>query len=133
MKCDLKDCKDIIDSVVCEFYELATNDFLIGYHFRHIKNFKDHLPKIQRFWYIQLLDLTPKERASILKKETPKNVVKAHVYLKIKPGEIGRWVVLFKQVLANRKNSLLEKYLSHIWSEKIDSFREVFLSSPILF
>ena len=54
--------KDIINKVVRDFYDLAKNDFLIGYHFRHIKDFDIHIQKIQRFWQLILLELTPSEK-----------------------------------------------------------------------
>ena len=56
----------IIDNVVIDFYEIAKNDFLIGYHFRHIKNFDTHIPKIQRFWYLSLLNLSGEQKKEII-------------------------------------------------------------------
>jgi hypothetical protein len=44
-----------IGAVVTAFYSEAKNDILIGYHFRNIPDFEEHIPRIITFWEIQLL------------------------------------------------------------------------------
>lgn len=41
--------------VVQHFYDKARVDVLIGYHFRIIKDFETHIPRIAAFWDMQLL------------------------------------------------------------------------------
>lgn len=129
-----------IEEVVYDFYEVATKDFLIGYHFRKIalqekkpdhpllppmEAFKDHLPRISIFWKNQLLGEKVPENSP------PFNLINVHHELKIRKGELGRWLVLFKEVL---KNKATEKNLSqeiidlnNMWLEKLDFFEKVFL------
>ncbi len=107
--------------VVTRFYVKATQDFLIGYHFRNIDNFETHIPRIASFWELQLTGVLTE------KKELPFNLIKAHLPLKIKYGELGRWVLLFNEVLE-------QSNLLHIsktdWIEKIDTFKEKLLKHP---
>ena len=124
--------KNLIDNIINDFYEKAKGDFLIGYHFRHIKNFDDHIPKIQRFWHLILLELSKEEQKAYIQEGIPNNIIEAHQYLKIKPGEVGRWIVLFKQVQAQYKN-LNNQSLIQKWEKKINQFEKIFLSSKILF
>lgn len=123
--------KKIIDEVIIGFYEIARHDFLIGYHFRHIKDFDTHIPKIQRFWYLHLLKLSTTERQVIIELGIPNNVINSHIYLKIKKGEIGRWVLLFKKVLEKYKEQDIE--LIQQWNDEIEKFKDRFLNSKVLF
>ncbi len=123
--------KEVIDIVIRDFYDLAKSDFLIGYHFRHIKNFDTHIPKIQRFWYLILLDLSSQEKKEVVTQGVPKNVINSHEYLKIKPGEVGRWIVLFEQIL--KKHHDRHPILINQWRTEIIKFQRLFLSSPTLF
>jgi len=123
--------KEIINKVISDFYELARNDFLIGYHFRHIDDFETHIPKIQRFWYLIFLDLTESERKEIVQQGIPKNVIQSHVYLKIKKGEVGRWVILFNQILDKYRHQDPE-FIS-LWENEINKFYERFVNSKVLF
>ena len=123
--------KEIINKVISDFYDLARNDFLIGYHFRHIDDFEAHIPKIQRFWYLILLDLTELERKEIIRQGIPKNVIQSHVYLKIKKGEIGRWVLLFKQILNEYRHQ--SPVFIGLWESEINKFNERFVNSKVLF
>ena len=123
---------EFINSVVESFYDDAKTDIIIGYHFRHIKNFNTHIPKIQRFWYLILLDLSPQQKKEIQSKGTPKNVILSHQYLKIKPGEVGRWVTLFNAVL-DRNTTVKHLGLTKNWKSEIDKFQKIFLKSPVLF
>ena len=122
---------NIIDQVINDFYELAKIDILIGYHFRHIKDFDSHIPKIQRFWYLILQDLTPDQRRNVIKKGIPKNVIQSHEYLKIKKGEVGRWVLLFNQTLEKHEKSAPELILK--WRGEIKKFEKIFLNAKALY
>ena len=123
--------KDTIDQVVIHFYNLAKNDILIGYHFRHIKDFDSHIPKIQRFWYLVLLDLSSEEKKLIINKGVPKNIIQSHEYLKIKVGELNRWILLFHQTLEFYQDESPE--FINTWKSEIDKFKKIFLNSKTLF
>ena len=132
--------------MVLAFYKKATTDFLIGYHFRKIvereiehfeegqksvlsppiEAFKSHLPRINNFWKMQLLDTPlPKEEKSF-------DLIKVHKELFIKKGELGRWVILFEETLHNTIDSH-HKELKEKWLKKIHHFKERFLNHPTLF
>ena len=121
-----------LNHVVSEFYEQAKTDFLIGYHFRHIKDFDTHIPKIQRFWQLILLPLSPEEKKKITQQGVPKNIIHSHEYLKIKKGEVGRWMTLFKQTLqkieTNENKALFEK-----WRDELHKFERIFLNANSLY
>lgn len=111
-----------VQKIVFSFYEKAKTDILIGYHFRNIQNFEEHIPRIVTFWEIQLLG---KSRSSV---ETPFDLINAHLPLKIKKGEIGRWVVLFKKTLNESKLESKDILVLHdLWIKKLDFFQEKFL------
>ena len=124
--------KDWLNQVILEFYEQAKTDFLIGYHFRHIKDFDEHIPKIQRFWQLILLPLSSDEKKNIIQQGVPKNIIHSHEYLKIKKGEVGRWMTLFKQTLqkieTNENRDFFEK-----WREELLKFEKIFLNADSLF
>lgn len=128
----MKTEEDWLNQVIVEFYEQAKTDFLIGYHFRHIRDFDEHIPKIQRFWQLILLPLDPIEKKNLIQQGVPKNVIHSHEYLKIKKGEVGRWMTLFKQTLqhleTNENISLFEK-----WREELSKFEKVFLNAESLY
>ncbi len=118
--------KEIIEKITRDFYTLAINDVFIGYHFRkitghtgpvsNIEDFKQHLISINAFWQAQLLGIKfPKSVA---------NLLSAHEYLNIRKGELGRWVMLFKQVLKENQN--LDKDFIIAWEKKIDTFQNGF-------
>ena len=44
----------LILEIIQEFYRVAKKDILIGYHFRVIEDFDEHIPKIADFWNLQL-------------------------------------------------------------------------------
>jgi hypothetical protein len=113
-----------ISVVVRSFYNEAKNDILIGYHFRNIPDFEDHIPRIIAFWEIQLLG------KSSSKISPPFDVINVHVPLGIKKGELGRWIVLFKKSLSLQS----EKYpqmneLELKWEERLDQFEKIFSRS----
>jgi truncated hemoglobin YjbI len=116
--------QDHIKQVVEAFYAKATADILIGYHFRHVKDFATHIPRIRAFWEMQLLGKTD---IAIV---TPLDVLRAHVPLKINFGEVGRWVKLFTETLNETE---LPSDLRKQWLEKISHFQGIFERSPLLF
>ena len=121
----------IISKIVLEFYKLATTDLIIGYQFRKIQTstdvnpltppieaFKDHLPRIEKFWRMILL-------GEKLLDEAPFDLIELHRKLNINSGELDRWVLIFKKVLtlhSNEKDAQLNKE----WDEKIDDFQKRF-------
>lgn len=119
---------DLITKIVEDFYRLATVDVMIGYHFRKIREkdgehplkppleaFSKHLPRITNFWEVQLLGEKIKGKSF--------DLISLHRELGILPGELGRWLLLFRQVLENydQKNELII-----LWKEKLDHFEKIF-------
>lgn len=113
---------DWILNVVKAFYDKAKTDVLIGYHFRIISDFDEHIPRIAAFWDIQLLGSTQK----ILLE--PFDVMKVHIPLQIKRGELGRWLLLFKKTLDEEtlKHPQFQT-LKDEWLVKLNFFEGVFL------
>ncbi|HXH73495.1 MAG TPA: hypothetical protein VNJ08_00920 [Bacteriovoracaceae bacterium] len=114
--------REWIFSVVSAFYEKARYDVLIGYHFRNIEDFDLHIPRIASFWEIQLLGSSMRPTAE------PFDVMKAHLPLGIKRGELGRWLVLFRKTL-DEETKLHPEFqdLKNQWEEKLKFFEGVFL------
>lgn len=123
--------KKYILKTVTEFYKKAVTDFLIGYHFRKIAShqgrhpllppieaFADHIPRIASFWELQLLG-TP-----LAKDQKPFDLITLHKDLSIRKGELGRWILLFKETL----NEMSDNDLKDIWIKKIDHFESIFLN-----
>lgn len=102
-------------TVVESFYKEATHDFMIGYHFRKIDNFEEHIPHIANFWYLQLNGNFHN------KPEKPFDLINNHKPLGIKKGEINRWMILFNQTL---DKSNLENELKKQWKTKLDFFKD---------
>lgn len=113
---------DWIYEVVDGFYQKAKNDVLIGYHFRNIKDFETHIPRIASFWDVQLLGSTERTMTH------PFHMMAVHLKLGIKRGEVGRWLVLFRATL-DRMTELHPEYqdLSVTWHERLIFFEGVFL------
>jgi truncated hemoglobin YjbI len=103
--------------VVSSFYEKAKNDILIGYHFRHIKNFEEHIPRIAAFWEMQLLGKTRREYGE------PFDITGVHAQLGIKKGELGRWLLLFRTTLKDCEDHPLKAS----WEERLKLFEGLFL------
>ncbi len=113
---------DWIHEVVHAFYNKAKSDVLIGYHFRIIEDFEAHIPRIAAFWDLQLLGSTDKKLIE------PFDVMKVHIPLQIKRGEIGRWLVLFRKTLDEetlRRPEFTD--LKEQWLTKLVFFEGVFL------
>jgi truncated hemoglobin YjbI len=108
--------------VVDSFYLKAKTDILIGYHFRVIPDFDEHIPRIASFWDLQLLGKTERKMSS------PFDVMKLHQALGIKRGELGRWLVLFRKTLDEETNAQPEmQSLKDSWEEKLVQFEGIFL------
>jgi len=106
--------KNILE-IITSFYKTATHDPMIGYHFRHIKDFDEHIPRIANFWHLQLngraeFDISP-----------PFDLISVHKPLGIKKAQIGRWVVIFKENL-DLFESAENKQKFNLWLEKVDHF-----------
>ena len=111
-----------IYSVVDAFYQKAKIDILIGYHFRIIKDFDEHIPRIASFWDLQLLGKSERPLSE------PFDVINKHIPLGIKRGELGRWLVLFKQTLDTETEKHPEmKDLKEFWLIKLQIFEGIFL------
>ncbi|EPZ50704.1 hypothetical protein M902_3256 [Bacteriovorax sp. BAL6_X] len=117
---------NIIEKVTRTFYTKAINDVFIGYHFRkitaknvplaNIDDFNEHLEVINAFWQSQLLGIKfPRPAAHLLE---------AHEYLNIRLGELGRWVILFKETLEEYREENPE--FINAWEVKIDAFQTGF-------
>jgi hemoglobin len=104
--------------IVDSFYAKAKDDVLIGYHFRVVKNFEEHIPRISAFWEMQLFHKTDRAYGA------PFDVFQIHLPMKIKRGELGRWLVLFKKTL---EDSGEFPELKVEWLKKLDFFEEKFL------
>ncbi len=125
--------------MVFEFYSKATIDILIGHHFRKIQThqgshplkppmeaFQDHLPRIELFWEVQLLeDQAPKV-------EKPFDLLNIHRQMKLNPGELDRWVMLFIQTLEAQANEENENFINQ-WKEKIELFKGRFKKDSAMF
>ncbi len=113
---------DWILAVVDSFYDKAKTDVLIGYHFRNIKDFEEHIPRIASFWDLQLLGKSERKITH------PFDVAKLHLELKIKKGEVGRWLILFRKTLDEMTAKYPEmKELETLWRERLVFFEGIFL------
>lgn len=112
---------DWILSVVESFYAKAKIDVLIGYHFRNVKDFDEHIPRIASFWDLRLLGKTNRNFGK------PFDLMSVHTALPIKPGELGRWMVLFRRTLDEKLTETPEKSsLAKEWREKLVQFEGIF-------
>jgi len=112
---------DWIFQVVHSFYQKAKSDILIGHHFRIIQDFETHIPRIAAFWELQLLGSTRRPISE------PFDVMKVHIPLNIKRGELGRWLVLFKKTLDEETLKHPEfSDLKELWLLRLIFFEGVF-------
>jgi truncated hemoglobin YjbI len=111
--------EDWILIVVQSFYDKARVDVLIGYHFRNIQDFDEHIPRIAIFWEIQLIGSTKKNLTK------PFDVLDVHRPLLIKRGELGRWLTLFRKTLDEKRGTFPE--LEIRWEERLLFFEKVFV------
>lgn len=125
--------RDLIFAVVESFYAKATEDILIAHHFTKFNDPKvlhAHLERITSFWEMQLTGSTS------VPIEGPFHLLFTHLQLKIKRGELGRWIVLFHQTLDSLSSEvdhpqILE--LCELWKKRISFFEERFKSHPQMF
>lgn len=125
--------RELIYTVVESFYEKATKDILIGYHFDKFSSpemLKDHLERITFFWEMQLTGSTSKAL------EGPFHLLFTHLQLNIKRGELGRWIKLFHETLDDLKSNVDHPNiveLTKLWKERIALFEVRFMSHPQMF
>lgn len=132
--------RELIFIVVEAFYQKATKDILLGYHFARFNDpevLASHLERITGFWEMQLTGTVSQPIAG-----KQFQLLFTHLQLGIKPGELGRWVVLFHQTLdeleaefqAQAPDDLpgIQK-LSLEWKKRITFFEERFKSHPQMF
>ena len=118
----------IIEDIVDSFYKKAVTDILIGYHFRKIQtgeslipslsDFAHHLPRIKIFWKSQLLK-DFKSNASF-------NLKESHKPLKIRKGELDRFLLLFHQTLNEFQKQGPDLELFNNWKIKLNFFKVQF-------
>jgi truncated hemoglobin YjbI len=126
------DNQKFILTIVTAFYEKAVSDFLIGYQFRKIATkkgahplrppieaFAEHIPRIAVFWEMQLLgEKLPKE-------QKPFDLISLHHELSIRKGELGRWLLLFKETL--NQSEYKDHSLTKEWLAKLNHFESIFI------
>jgi hemoglobin len=104
--------------IVTSFYDKAVTDILIGYHFRFIENFDEHLPRIASFWQLQLTGSID-NRAQL-----PFNIIELHKVLRLNKGEVHRWVILFEKTL---DEYIVKKVITidqkDEWMRKVETFK----------
>jgi len=131
---------ELIYIVVEAFYKKVVYDVLIGYHFEKFRDpevLEHHLQRLTGFWEMQL---TGKSTVPL---EKGFQLLFTHFQLGLKPGELGRWIILFHQTLDELqddfdKNAPAEeaveiKKIIEDWKKKISFFEERFKSSPGMF
>ncbi len=105
--------------IIQAFYDIAKKDVMIGYHFRVIADFDEHIPRIADFWNLQLNGKMHD------KSQLPFQLIKVHIPLKINQGEIHRWVKLFNDNLESSvAKELIDEKVHKAWMEKVDHFKE---------
>jgi truncated hemoglobin YjbI len=118
--------EEIIEEIVDTFYEKAVKDILIGYHFRKIQkgdnlvpslsDFAHHLPRIKIFWKSQLIkDFKSSEKF---------NLKESHKPLKIRKGELDRFILLFNKTLDVFESKDIN--LIKDWRSKLQFFKSQF-------
>ena len=90
---------DLLLKIIYSFYEVAKRDYLIGYQFRSIEDFDEHIPRIADFWNLQM-NGEVQEKGNL-----PFNLINTHKPLNLKKAEIGRWIVIFE----NNLNTYIKK------------------------
>lgn len=110
---------DLIYKITHSFYEKAVGDIFIGYHFRVIEDFNQHIPRIARFWLLQLNGEIKD------KNDLPYKLLEVHQKLPLKRGEINRWEVLFTETLEEfKKSKKINDIQYQQWLDKIASMKE---------
>lgn len=107
---------DNILKIITRFYEKATFDIMIGYHFRGIEDFDSHIPRIASFWQLQLTGEVQDKR------QLPFDLIQVHKPLKIKKAQIDRWVILFEQ---NLKENNVPEQIQILWMDKVNHLQQI--------
>jgi truncated hemoglobin YjbI len=111
--------KELILSITQSFYDKVKTDILIGYHFRNIEDFDEHIPNIARFWQMQLLgELIPGK---------PFDLMNKHLALQMSIGQLDRWIKIFVDNLSEYD---LKQEDIDTWCGKVTWFRQRFLMIP---
>ncbi|MGZ3807228.1 MAG: hypothetical protein ACXVCE_04020 [Bacteriovorax sp.] len=125
--------RELIYKVIEDFYEKVIGDVLIGYHFEKFKDpevLHHHLVRLTTFWEMQLTGTT---EATL---ERPFHLLFTHLQLKIRPGELGRWIVLFHQTLDSLDAQVDHpniRLMNDLWKKRIALFEERFKAHPQMF
>jgi hypothetical protein len=118
--------KKIVDGVVLRFYQRCLQDFLIGYYFQGKSDFfTKNIPRLQSFWF---RDLAKSLGLNYAKQEFAienLQLLRPHLPLNLKRGEIGRWSLLFQETLTDFP--ALPKSVLFVWKERIEFYRNLFL------
>lgn len=142
--------RGLVEAVVADFYGRAVSDVLIGHQFRKIQAFAGadplappleafagHLPRIVRFWTLHLPGAAgaagagPPARGDAGRADGDGfNIVAVHRRLRLKKGELDRWMTLFHETLDAHEGS--DPALVGAWRTKVEEFRRVFLERPRL-
>ena len=109
---------DLILEITNSFYDKVKVDIMIGYHFRFIEDFDEHIPRIAQFWHLQL------NGEVIDRTQLPFNLLDVHKNMGIKRAEVGRWITLFTQNLDEfyAANKISEEHKMK-WLEKVELFK----------
>jgi hypothetical protein len=101
---------DLILKIIYSFYDKAKSDVMIGYHFRVIDDFDEHIPRIADFWNLQV-NGEIKNRANL-----PYNLFHTHKPLKNK---------LFEDTLNEYelKGEITKEQITN-WMVKVKIFKE---------
>jgi truncated hemoglobin YjbI len=119
---------NLVTKIIIQFYVKATHDILIGYHFRVIKDFEEHIPRIALFWEVQLGLKSIEEIKHVLSQ--PFQLIPKHKALNINKGEIFRWTKLFEETLDEFvKSGELESEDKEILLKKVEFFKDKLLTS----
>ncbi len=115
-----------IEKIVFDFYQLAIDDVLIGYQFQKIPDFPKHVIKIATFWKNQLYPnlYPPVDNIRFRAKHLP-----LHLHI----GELGRWIILFHQVLDQWSKLNGEQGDILRWKEKVEMLRQMLVNHPMMF
>ncbi len=120
-----------IQKTVAAFYHKATTDILIGYHFEKITDWPAHLTTTVNFWFDRLLT-TELNNHPHKRSESGRNLIYRHAKLQIRPGQLGRWVILFEQTLNEELTGPAAQELKKNWLKEIHHFQKVFLANKML-
>lgn len=134
---------NLLKLVIERFYLKAMEDILIGYHFTRLQalkscapvQFNQHLERIMKFWQLQLypaLDLKLSPFNPPVPAEQHFQLLKTHLPMKLKLGELNRWLILFKQEIDEALNELQisateQAIIKKHWELSLKQFKEIFI------